>query len=150
MCYVMAKYFLKIGGHLWWDNECKQGACWSVDSIILFLFLHYHSFKIEKGGSRVTFAPFTTKALPQPLLVRTHRLGCIVEPVPHNDIPVPATSSQQLILGVKGHTVQRAGTKMGPYIVTFRGGPHLRAGKTCHSRIRENLFKWCVLLNSSW
>lgn len=62
-------------------------------------------------------------------LIRTHGLRFILEPVPHNHVPIPATSNQQAILWVKGHTVQRARAEQGCYLMTFSRGPDLTAGK---------------------
>lgn len=60
------------------------------------------------------------------LIIQTHRLNFVLEPVPHNNITIPTTSCQQVIIRVKGHTVQRTRTEERHYLLTFNRRPHLK------------------------
>lgn len=73
----------------------------------------------------------------------TDRLSFILQPVPNDHISAPATGRQQMILGVKGHTVQRAGAEHGRFLVTFSRGPHLRAEKCSVSMMEGSLCAKC-------
>lgn len=76
-----------------------------------------------------------------PPLTITHRLSFILEPVPYDHISIPATSSQQAILGVKGYTVHRARAGQGCYLMTFSWRPHLIDEKHSVSMIKED-YRW--------
>lgn len=95
------------------------------------------------------------------LIIQTHRLNFVLEPVPHNNITIPTTSCQQVIIRVKGHTVQRARTEERHYLLTFNRRPHLKKyAKTplWHVNIEWNIQKkshhekkWkCVLCKTNF